>query len=184
MKLSRNEIIVLFSAFGAVILSSVLYVLIKEWYSPDIRFEEGAYYFSKDNAITYLKIVNFGRSDAEDVKVKTLFRNKINDISLRSDILKLNYLSGGVGSKDVVIKIERIVPSYELVIYFSVDNFPENIYNENGFVSDIIFKGGKGKTGRPRLWFLLFAFLTNIIVGIAGYYFGRLSRKILENEQS
>jgi hypothetical protein len=40
MPLTRKEKLGLFSAFGAVILSSVVYIAIREWYSHFIKYKE------------------------------------------------------------------------------------------------------------------------------------------------
>jgi hypothetical protein len=68
-------------------------------------------------------------------------------------------LSGGVGNKDVVIRIDRIVPGYELIIYFGIVSSPELNNNFKRYTSDIIFKGGRGKPGRP-IWTLISSFST------------------------
>lgn len=180
MSLKLSNKVTLISAFGAAILSALLFIAIKEWYSPDIRYEEGAYYISGSNAITYLKMINYGHSDSEGVVINARFIDKINNISIEDKTLTFNYLSGGLGSKDVVIKIDRIVPSYELVIYFSMNYSPEINNIPSTFISNIIFKGGRGKTGRPVGTLIVFLIGIFLIFSSIGSLLGiKLARRII-----
>ncbi len=182
MTISTSDKIKLIIAFGGLILSTIIGLGIREWYSPDIRYEQGDYYISGKNAITYLKIVNYGHSDAEDVIVNARFKTNINDISVENKSLRLIYLSGGIGNEQVVIKIERLVPSYELSMYFSIDNSPQlNDNDAKGFISNIIYKGGKGKTGRP-MWKLLLLIPIFVISLIIGGFFGNFIGKRFARE--
>jgi hypothetical protein len=52
MALNLNNKVTLISAFGAAILSALLFITIKEWYSPDLRYEEGSFYILEKIAIT------------------------------------------------------------------------------------------------------------------------------------
>jgi|GEM_PF-5842642 hypothetical protein len=177
MALNLNNKVTLISAFGAAILSALLFIAIREWYSPDIRFEEGSFYILDKNAITYLKIVNYGHSDAEDVIINVKFINKINNIFINDKSLTINYLSGGVGSKDNIIKVDRIVPGYELFIYFSIDSSAEFNNSSKKYISDIMFKGGRGKTGKP-IWIpILFFTIGFIISGTIGIFVGFLTAR-------
>ncbi len=152
MTLSRGEIIALVGAFGAVVLSAVIHVGIREWYQPDLRYEAGGYYISRDTAITSLRITNHGHSDAETAIVSVNFGHLIRDVSIDSKAVGLNISSGGVGEKSVIVTIDRIVPGQAVSIFFAIDHggIPSDSL-PTSFLTSLTYKGGLGKTGRP-IW--------------------------------
>lgn len=177
MKLTRGEKIALITAFGAVIASAIIHIGIREWYAPDIRYEEGSYYISGSTAITSLKLKNYGHSDAEDIIMTAKFDKPIIEISIDDRSLTFENISGGKGQSYVSGKISRLVPGQEIFIYFAIENSSSEL--PRGFLSQITFKGGKGKTGRP-IWSSLFSglivSLAYILLGILVYKY--LTRKI------
>ena len=168
MALNTSNKITLIGAFGAAILTGLIFIGIREWYSPDIRYEEGPFYISGKNAITSLKLENNGHGDAEDVNITAHFDNNINDISIDDKSLEIHKLGGGIGGKIAVIKISRIVPNYSVIIYFSIDNQPQemNLLRKR-FISNITYKGGIATTGKPVLFDILFLLSFTILFFIA-----------------
>ena len=157
MKLKQGEIIVLIAALGAVILSAIVHVGIREWYKPDIRYEQGSYYISGDAAVASLKIKNYGHSDAENITVAANFKSKLEDISLDKLNLTLDHVSGGVGSNNSVVKIDCLVPDQTAFLYYAVDySTGDKTKLSESFLDELTFKGGKGKTGEPIWWILFF----------------------------
>ena len=179
MALSRGERLAIFLAFWAALLSGILNVGIREWYSPDIRYEEGSYYIALGPAIaiTSLKIKNFGHSDAEDLNLIARFNRLILDISVGDNAVLLEIISGGKGSAAVSGRILRLVPGQEIFVYFSLEN-PSSATDElrKDFLHQITFKGGKGKAGTPGLGMGIFL---GLIIGfIIGPLFIMIFRRI------
>lgn len=169
MALSTSDKIKIICAFGAVILTGLILIGIREWYAPDIRYEEGSFYISGKNAITSLNLKNYGHGDAEDIIISTHFENNINDISIDDKALEVKILNGGIGNKNAIIKIRRIVPDYAISIYFSID-YNQEVISKKGFISNITYKGDKAKTGKPILFDLIFIiFISVILSAITGY---------------
>src|SRR5215475_12626904 len=72
-KAHKRGLFTLIGGVGACILTLIGHVLIREWYSPDVRYEEGAYYRSGQEAIVSLKLHNYGGDGAKDIKISATF---------------------------------------------------------------------------------------------------------------
>jgi len=153
MKLTQSEKITLITVLGAVVASAIIHIGIREWYAPDIRYEEGSYYISGQTAVTSLKLKNHGHSDAEDIIVNVEFNGPLAEISIDDPSTTFVNISGGKGEKCVSGKIPRLVPGQEVFVYFAIDN--HSLKLRKNFLSQLTFKGGKGKTGEP-IWLFLF----------------------------
>ena len=167
MQLSTSDKIKMFAAFGAAVLTIIAHILIREWYQPDVRYELGSHYISGASAITSLKLSNMGHLDAEKIRLVATFHKKLVEITSDNKTIPFKILDGGVGAKYISGEIDRLVPQQEVYIYFALDyqaSLPSELNKK--FLQEITFKGGKGKSGKPLLWELLFAFVGFIIVVI------------------
>lgn len=168
MALTKNQKITLIGCFGAAILSTVFLIAIKEYYSPDIRYEKGSFYILGNSGITFLKLKNYGHSDAENIRINIVFNKLINDFSLNDKMISLKNISGGKESQSYSGEIDRLVPSQETLLYFST-NLNSFLPNEPALISSITitYKGGLGKTGNPILaGKFLFGLIASLIVMI------------------
>lgn len=180
MKLSQGEKIGLIGAFGAVILSAIIHVGIREYYQPDIRFEQGSYYVTNNTAITSLKLKNHGHSDAEDISIYSNFNSKIVDISIDNKSISLITSSGGIGEETVNNTIKRLVPDQEVFVYFAVENNTSGKLSLNrNFLKEITFNGGKGKTGLP-FWSWFFSTVLVMLLYIPLMFF--VEKKLLKRK--
>lgn len=181
MKLKQGEIIAVIAALGAVILSAIVHVGIREWYKPDIRYEQGSYYISGVSAVASLKIKNYGHSDAEDVTIAASFQLKLVDISLDKLNLSLDHVAGGVGKNNSVVKIKNLVPDQTVFLYYAVDfSSGDKTKLSDSFLDELTFKGGKGKTGVPK-WSSLFRGIGILILYTVGLFF--LKRRLMGTKQ-
>jgi hypothetical protein len=165
VSLSRGHWVTIGVTLGAVILTAVFHICIREWYQPDIRYEEGSWYRSTGSAIGSLKLHNAGHSDAEDVQVIASFSEPITDIAVSDPGIIFRVISGGVDKKEVCGIISRIVPDETIYVYFVTKN-PSLLRLSSPFISHIKFKGGKGKTGKP--YSLLMLILGGIVGAVVG----------------
>ena len=164
MELTRRDKVYLIGAFGAVLITAFVHIGIREWYAPDVRYEEGSYYISGSTAVTSLKLRNHGHSDAEDIKINVKFNKPLVDISIDDRSVRFEPLSGGIGKNHVSGQISSLVPDQEIFIYFAMDNSVTTEELPKRFLSQLTFKGGKGKTGEPILWGLLVAISLTILM--------------------
>ena len=178
MQLSTSDKVKMFAAFGAVVITIIAHILIREWYLPYIRYELGSHYISGASAITFLKLSNMGHSDAEKIRLVATFNKKIIEITSDNKAIPFKILDGGVGKKYISGEIDRLVPQQNVYIYFALA-FQAPLTSElnKNFLQEITFKGGKGKTGKP-FWENLFSvFLTIITIISINYIFIKLSGK-------
>lgn len=178
MKLTQGNKIALIVGFGVLIFGTILQVGIREWYAPDIRYEEGSYYITGSTAITSLKLKNHGHADAEDIIIYAKFNKPLIEISTGNNALTFQNISGGKGQRYVSGKISRLVPQQEIYIYFAIDN-STSASDElpQKFLSELTFKGGKGETGSPILWGITILVCTLLLSAVIISYLNSQSNK-------
>ncbi len=149
MQLTTAGKVKLFAALGAALLTIVANILILEWYQPDLRCEVGDGYISADSAISPLKILNLGHSDADQIRIAANFPRPITEI-ITGNTINYKVLDGGIGSRSICIEIDRILVNESVYMYFALDSTvsiasePDKLQIQN-----ITFKGGKGKLNGP-----------------------------------
>jgi hypothetical protein len=166
MNLTKGQWVTIIAALGAVILTGVVHVGIREWYQPDVRYEEGSWYKSSGVSVGSLKLRNAGHSDAQNTRISASFDEILSDIATSDPGVVFKITSGGIGQKTVTGVVERLVPDETIYIYFATNPSPL-LGERKPFVASINFDGGKGKTGTPLL--------TTILLGILGAILGFLS---------
>ena len=123
----------------AAVLSVAGHVAVREWYKPDLRYEEGAWYISSDRAVVSLRVSNVGRADAEELRIRVTFDLEIKDTTTNDRPFDVS--EGGIGAKHVVGTVSRLVPGESLQMYFAT-LAPETGEPDRSFVSSIMFQGG------------------------------------------
>jgi hypothetical protein len=162
---SINNRVVIFTGFGAVILTSILSILLILWNKPDLRYEVGSYYQTGDSSIASLRLHNYGNTDAEDVLISISFPKPINDIASSDPAVILTTQSGGITFQYSVLSIRRVVPGQTIVIYISMERIDAIIGESSpSFISSITYKGGIGKSGLPFYLNPLYAALIELIL--------------------
>jgi hypothetical protein len=148
-KLTKAQKITVIVTIGVVFLGLLLQLLVRTWYSSDIRYERGTYYKLKEGAVVSCKLRNFGHKTANSIRVSVKFNSNISDVQI-APFTKYIILSGKIGEKELVIEIERIVPSSQVTIFYATQNL-----QEEPFIEKIEYDDNIAKTGKPVLWFLL-----------------------------
>ena len=150
----------------AVIVAAVIAVsgqlLIRKWYSVDLRYKEGAYYTLKDYAITLCEIKNYGHITANSIRVHADFNTKIIDVQV--PYIKSEIIGGGIKQNNLTIQLDRIVAGNKVTVFYAVEEA-----QETGFIKSVECQEGLGRTGQPILLGLFFAMLLGPLVGITGY---------------
>jgi len=150
-KFTLPQIVTIAATLLAAVIGVGGYFLLNEWYSPDLRYEEGAYYRSEGEAITSLKLHNYGAKDAKDINITAQFlKPLVKDASTNDDAYPFTTTAGGKGQESVAGSIKRVAPDQTLWIYFSVENTSGLLVPPpGGFVHTITYEGGTGKKGQP-----------------------------------
>lgn len=178
MKLSQGEKITLIATFGGVLLTGVIHIGIREWYQPDLRYEEGSYYRSSQVAVTSLKLENYGHSDAEEITLIAKFPQPIMEVTTSDVGIPFVTVAGGKGRTMISGSIPRLVPGQSLYVYFAINNPVGSAeVGSKGFISQIRYKGGQGKTGLP-IWYVLGpGLLGAVMAGLLGLFVQLVERK-------
>jgi hypothetical protein len=149
---SKMPIYTLIGGVGAAIVGVVCLFLLQQWNAPDVRYEEGAYYRPGDEAITSLKLHNFGHGDANDIVITATFPKPLaKQPASDSDAYPFEPTSLAQGQESVTGRLKRLAPDQTLYIYFTVKSLGRDIANHK-FVTDISYAGGLGTTGEPTLF--------------------------------
>ena len=149
-KLSRTETVAWVSGVGVLLLTLIGHVLIREWYQADLRYEIEGYYRSQGTAVASLKLENHGRSEAGVVKVAAAFPSTIRNLTTSEPTSPFEVLEGGIGTRAVVGRIDRLVPGQTLYLYFAVVDPGGTLSGEyESYVGSITFAGGEARPGGP-----------------------------------
>ncbi len=175
-KLTKAQKITIGVTIGVAFLAVVLQILVKTWFSPDIRYECGSYYKLQNEAIVSCKLKNYGHKTASLIRIFTKFKSNILEIQI-SPFTKFNILNGKIGDKELVIEIERIVPSTQVEIFYAV----ETIQNEP-FIERIEYEDSVARTGRPMLWFILsFSLFYALLMFILVLFCDKREKRIIKD---
>lgn len=145
-KLTKVKIITISVTVLVVFLTVVLNLLIRKWYSPDLRYKEGAYYLFEGRAVTSVEIKNYGHKVAKSIKTFVIFDARILDIQI-SEGRQYKIINGGIGENRVKLEVERLVPKDKMLIFFTVEKA-----QKSPFIEQVEHSEGLGRTGIPRYW--------------------------------
>lgn len=181
--MKRSHIWGILIAVLTVVLTFLGHIGIREWYKADVRYEEGSWYHSEDQSLTSLKLTNFGHADAEEIRVKAVFKDLIREATSSEDGFPFTVTGGGKGSKTVTGTIDRLVPGQTLYIYIAT-NRPEVTTSSQSFVDSVFFRGGTGRRGsqdiaaRMVLWA---AAILTVLTCVIVFFLIRKARQIEVN---
>ncbi len=141
-------------ALAMVILGAVatgaINIGVREYYQPDVRYEEGTWYYSGGSGIISLRIKNYGATDAEQIVFTATFDEPLNNASVNEPSVDCRF-DEQKNPKTITGRIERLVPGQTAIVYFSVGrNVVGTALREGPFVRSMVYKGGQGKPGDPR----------------------------------
>lgn len=151
---------------GAV-ATGVINVGVREYYQPDVRYEEGTWYYSGSSGMISLRIKNYGAADAERIVFTVSFDEAIRNASVSDPTIDCRF-DDPKDPKTTTGRIDRLVPGQTAFVYFDVGrNFVGTVFKEGPFVRSVVYNGGIGRTGQPRLWKLLVGLVGGFVAGMA-----------------
>jgi hypothetical protein len=155
----------------AAVVAIVGNIFVHSYFTPDVRYQEGAYYRSGGRAITFLRLQNEGHADAEEIRVSASFPEPIADVTTSEEGLPFKVKSGGKGVKAVSGTIDRLVAGESVYVYFAIKN-PEGPITESHrrFIAPkaIVYKGGMAKQGHT---YSFFDYVAAVGLGLGILYF-------------
>jgi hypothetical protein len=164
MSLTRDDWVKIVVGFGAVVLTVVLNIGVREWYQPDVRYGTGGAYIHPKLAIATVGLKNWGGSDAENVTITASFADPFTNVSTDQIATLFEPSGGGSDKKSVTGTIKKLAPGEIVSIYFITE--PSSPWvDQKPVIRSIKFNGGLGKTGVPWLPWFLFNLLVVAVVG-------------------
>ncbi len=151
---------------GAV-ATGVINIGVREYYQPDVRYEEGTWYYAGGSGIMSLRIKNYGAADAENIKFTATFEETIKNASVNDPTIECRFddRKDETDPKTITGRIERLVPRQAALVYYDIGPIVAGrVFKEGTFVRSMVYDGGQGKTGEPSLlrrptemiWLLVF----------------------------
>jgi len=153
-----------------VLLTVFGHVLVREWYKPDIRYKQGQWIISESVALTSLSLFNHGHLDAKNIRLRTIFGEKLKEFKISDENLPLKITNGGIGENKLSGIIETLSPGEGLGITFVTHWNKDSRYIRN-IVIDIAYNGGIAKIGEPILPKLSFILLIVTVSTVASIVF-------------
>ncbi len=148
---------------AAIALSGQL--LVRKWYSVDLRYKEGPYYTLKDYAITLCEIKNYGHITANSIRVHADFNTKIIDVQVPD--IESEIIGGGIKQNNLTIQLDRIVAGNKVTVFYTIEEA-----QETGFIKSVECQEGLAKTGKPLPLLSFFGILLGPLLAITGYFIG------------
>jgi hypothetical protein len=174
---------VILGAVTTCIAGGLITVAVTEHYKPDVRYEEGTWYYSGLSGIVPLRIKNYGAAKAEKIIFTVSFDGIIDHTFINDPTVECQFAAvatGPQGSKTTTGTIERLVPRQTTVVYFDIKRQSvDTVLKEGSFVVKMVHSGGIGRVGEPllpKLFPITFPWVVSLILVILlseGYWWFR-----------
>jgi hypothetical protein len=149
-RLTRAQKITIWVTVALAVFSIVANILVREWYSPDLRYSVGDSYFLNDRVAFPCQVKNEGHTTAKNIRVYASFQNPLIDYQFTGDV-SAKIISGGVGQTRLDLEIDRIVPDGHFTIFYALKQA-----QTTPAIEKIESDEGLATTGAPRLWSFVF----------------------------
>ncbi len=155
-------------AVFTIVLTAIVNIGVREYYQPDVRYEEGTWYYSGGKGIISLRIKNYGAADAEKIAFTVSFDETISNASVNDPTVECRF-KDQTDPKTVTGQIERLVPKQTTLVYYDVGpTVVGRVFKEGPFVRSMVYNGGMGRTGEPRLLRLLLTIPMIVAIAVLG----------------
>jgi hypothetical protein len=166
--LSGNRVFAIILVIVAAVATGVINVGVREYYQPDVRYEEGTWYYAGGSGIVSLWIKNYGAVDAEKIKFTASFDDIVKGSSVNDPLVEYHsavVITDPEGTKTTTGTIERLVPKQTAVVYFEVRRaLVDTVFKEGSFVRSMVYNGGQGKTGEPKKWITMSVSVGDVVL--------------------
>jgi hypothetical protein len=163
-KLSKTSKLTITAMIGVCLLTVVLNVLVREWYSPDLRYSIGENYYLEDRVAFSCLIKNMGHSTAKNIRVYAVFQEPLIGYQVGGNV-PAKITEGGVGQKRLDLEIDRLVANSNFTIFYSLKQA-----QTEPVIQKIESDDGLANTGEPNLISGSLMVLVFLLVPISIYY--------------
>jgi hypothetical protein len=165
-KMSNAQKITIGVTIGIFLLGTVANILVREWYSPDLRYSIGDNYYLDDRVAFSCEVKNLGHATAKNIRVYAAAEKPLVSHQLTGDVSS-KIISGGDGQNRLDLEIDRLVPGAHFTIFYALKQG-----QSTPVVEKIESDEGLAKTGEP-MWGLLAVLVPQLI---ALFFFAMLGR--------
>jgi hypothetical protein len=170
-KLTNSQKITIGVTIGIFLLGTVANILVREWYSPDLRYTIGDNYYLDDRVAFSCEVKNLGHATAKNIRVYAAAEKPFVGHQFTGDVSSKT-ISGGDGQNRLDLEIDRLVPGAHFTIFYALKQA-----QSTPVVEKIESDEGLAQTGEPLLWWTLGVLVPNIIGIVFFAMLGRWARR-------
>jgi len=148
--MTRSQKATIWVTVAIAVFSVVANILVREWYSPDLRYSIGDNYYLNDRVAFPCEVKNRGHATAKNIRVYASFQHPLIDYQFTGDVTA-KVISGGAGQTRLDLEIDRLVPDGHFTIFYALKEA-----QTTPAVEKIESDEGLATTGEPRLWIFMF----------------------------
>src|ERR1700733_1775888 len=168
--LTRPQKITIWVTVLLAVFTVVANILVREWYSPDLRYSIGDNYFLNDRVAFPCQVKNEGHATAKNIRVYASFQNPLIDYQF-TGVVAAKVISGGVGQTRLDLEIDRLVPDGHFTIFYALKQA-----QTTAAVEKIESDEGLASTGEPYIWALMDAAFVGLVwLFIATFFMSRFT---------
>lgn len=149
-RMSRGQKITVWVTVSLAVFSVVANILVREWYSPDLRYSIGDSYYLNDRVAFSCEVKNRGHATAKNIRVYAAFQHPLIDYQFTGDV-SAKAVAGGEGQTRLDLEIDRLVPDGHFTIFYALKQA-----QTTPAVEKIESDEGLATTGEPVLWNIAF----------------------------
>jgi hypothetical protein len=150
---------------GVCLLTVVLNIVVREWYSPDLRYHVGDGYYLDDRVAVSCEIRNRGHQTAKTIRIYSSFDSPILSYQVGGNVSS-KVIDGGVGNNRITLEIDRLAPQASLTVFYSVKQG-----QTRPFIEKIESEDGLARTGEPKLRYVIAIIFSLIVAFISVYWY-------------
>jgi hypothetical protein len=163
-KLTKAHKMTVGVTIGIFLLGTVANVLVREWYSPDLRYSIGDSYYLDDRVAFSCEVKNRGHATAKNIRVYSASQLPLVGYQFTGDVTS-KIISGGIGQNRLDLEVDRLVPGDHFTIFYALKQV-----QTTPVVEKIESDEGLAKTGEPKLWRMLLLLVPALVCLGIGIY--------------
>lgn len=150
---------------GVCLLTVVLNIIVREWYTPDLRYHVGDGYYLDDRVAVSCEIRNRGHQTAKTIRIYSSFDSPILSYQVGGNVSS-KVIEGGVGNNRITLEIDRLAPRASLTVFYSVKQG-----QTKPFIEKIESDDGLARTGEPKLPYIIGFIFSICIASLTTYWY-------------
>jgi hypothetical protein len=172
--MSKSQRWTIGAAIFICLLTVGLNILVREWYSPDLRYQIGDNYYLDDRVAMSCAVRNLGHQTAKAIRVYSSFDSTILSYQVGGDVSS-KVIAGGVGSNRITLEIDRLPTDANFTVFYAIKQ-----NQTRPFLEKIDFEDGLARTGEPWLWMGCLLGLGIVLNALVIWFLSKRTHKIFQ----